>query len=243
MWFPAAAWNALHQYDIVVVDSDVDFHDVKVGDIIVFERPEGGDRTILHRVISIDIDPDGSRVLTTKGDANPSPIPGTDYPITEDLYLGKSVSIIPKLGFVTQVLAPPVNYIITMGIWAGIIYALYKRWKRQKPTESGKDTLMSLPEVHDAANRAAAGNKLTIKKVLRDQTIYAEGGRDFKWSWMIAAIIFAWPASIAYYFTSKKNSVSVTITPKTDSLGSHVSIRSMGRKGNVAASDLHSLIQ
>jgi len=232
---------ALYQYDIVVIDF-VDFQDVKVGDIIVFERPEGGDRTILHRVISIDVDPYGSRVMTTKGDSNPSPIPGTDYPITEDLYIGKSVYVIPKLGLITQALAPPVNYFITMGIWGGIIYALYKRWKRQEPTESGKNTLMQFAEVHDATKKAAANNKLTVSKVLTNQGILVEGGRDFKWSWLIVAIIFAWPAAIAYYFTSKKNSMSVTVNPGSAGQGSHVSIQSMGRRGNLAASDLHSLL-
>lgn len=102
---------------------------------------------------------------------------------------------------------------------------------------------MQLPEVHDAINKAAARNKLTIKKVLPDQGFYAEGGKDFKWSWMIVAIIFAWPAAIAYYFTSKKNSISVTVTASSAGLGSHISIQSIGRRGNLAASDLHSLIQ
>jgi signal peptidase len=228
--------------DIVVVDFDFGFEDVNVGDIIVFERPEGRDRTIIHRVISIDHDADGNRVLTTKGDGNPLPIPGTDYPITEDLYIGKADYSIPKLGFITRFFAPPVNYIISIAVWAAIIYALYKRWKQQKPIESGKETSMQPQEVHDATEKVAGKNRLTIKSVMPSQKIIAEGGRDFKWSWLIITIIFAWPAAIAYYFSSKRNSMTVTISPKSEGQGSVVSVHSMGRKGSLAARELNSTI-
>jgi signal peptidase len=35
-----------------------------------------------------------------------------DYPITEKIYLGKVEFIIPQVGYVTQILQPPINYII-----------------------------------------------------------------------------------------------------------------------------------
>ncbi len=85
------------------------FENVRVGDIIVFNRPSG-DRVIVHRVVTIvNEDP---FTIRTKGDANPTSIPGTDFPITEEEYIGKVAYVIPQVGYVTRVLTPPINYII-----------------------------------------------------------------------------------------------------------------------------------
>ena len=67
----------LEVYDVLVVEGNTPFEEVKVGDIIVFNRPSGHDRVIVHRVSSIiDDDP---FTIRTKGDANPASIPGTDF--------------------------------------------------------------------------------------------------------------------------------------------------------------------
>ncbi|NDF27452.1 MAG: signal peptidase I, partial [Nitrosopumilaceae archaeon] len=73
----------LQVYDVLVVNGNVPFDDIKVGDIIVFNRPNGHDRVIVHRVESILDDRPESKTIRTKGDANPISIPGTDYPITK----------------------------------------------------------------------------------------------------------------------------------------------------------------
>ena len=87
-----------------------EFENVRVGDIIVFNRPSGQDRVIVHRVTSItNEDP---FTIRTKGDANPTSIPGTDFPITEEEYIGKVAYVIPQVGYITRVLTPPINYII-----------------------------------------------------------------------------------------------------------------------------------
>ncbi|HXV38202.1 MAG TPA: hypothetical protein VD699_01320 [Nitrosopumilaceae archaeon] len=70
-----------------------------------------------------------------------------------------------------------------------------------------------------------------IKSVVPNQTIIAEGGREFKWSWMILFIILLWPAAIIYYFTRKMSSVSITITPSKE-VGCKVIITSNGIKGD-----------
>jgi len=86
------------------------FENIEVGDIIVFNRPSDHNRVIVHRVASIlDDDP---KTIRTQGDANPSSIPGTDFPITEEEYIGEVVYTIPQAGYVTQLLKPPVNYVI-----------------------------------------------------------------------------------------------------------------------------------
>src|SRR3972149_4168197 len=73
---------------------------VVIGDVIVFDRPEGQDRVIVHRVAAIlNEDP---YTIRTKGDANPASIPGTDFPIYSSSVIGKSVPGI-EAGFVSSV--------------------------------------------------------------------------------------------------------------------------------------------
>ena len=100
----------LAMYDIIVISGHTLFEDVKIGDIIVFDRPKDHDKVIVHRVVAVvDDDP---KTLRTKGDNNQNSIVGTDYPITEEEYTGKVVYVIPQVGFITKILQPPINYII-----------------------------------------------------------------------------------------------------------------------------------
>lgn len=108
--------------DVLVVRDGGSWEDLRVGDIIVFNRPEGEDRVIVHRIIDIDVDSDGDRVVRTKGDNNPAPIPGTDYPIREDDYIGRVVYVVPGIGVVTKIISPPVNYIIIAVILAILFF-------------------------------------------------------------------------------------------------------------------------
>jgi len=81
----------LNVYDVVVIDEKTKFEDLLIGDIIVFNRPSGHDKVIIHRVVFIiDDDP---LTLRTKGDANPSSIPGSDFPISEEEYIGKVIRV------------------------------------------------------------------------------------------------------------------------------------------------------
>jgi len=100
----------LQVYDVLIVQGHVSFEDIKVGDIIVFNRPSGHDKVIVHRVASIINDE--PKTIRTKGDANVASIPGTDFPIMKEEYIGKVVYVIPQVGYVTQLLKPPVNYIL-----------------------------------------------------------------------------------------------------------------------------------
>jgi signal peptidase len=40
--------------DVLIVRDGGSWEDLKIGDIIVFNRPEGGDRVIVHRIVDID---------------------------------------------------------------------------------------------------------------------------------------------------------------------------------------------
>lgn len=109
----------LNVNDILVVRDGNSFQDLKVGDIIVFDRPDGADRVIVHRVAEIFDDSEGNhQIIRTKGDANDGSIPGTDFPIREDDYIGKVAYVLPGAGVVTKILSPPVNYIIIAAIIA-----------------------------------------------------------------------------------------------------------------------------
>jgi len=120
----------LQVYDVLVVQGNEPFEDIDVGDIIVFNRPSGHDRVIVHRVASII--EDDPKTIRTKGDANPSSIAGTDYPITEEEYIGKVAYVIPQIGFITRILMPPVNYVIIAVIIGIMIFKQYTKNKKEK---------------------------------------------------------------------------------------------------------------
>ena len=120
----------LNVFDVLVVQGNEPFDNIKKGDIIVFDRPSGHDRVIVHRVN--EILNDEPRILRTKGDANPASIPGTDFPITEQEYIGKVVYIVPQIGYVTRILTPPINYII-IAVIVGIMIIKQFGKSRSKP--------------------------------------------------------------------------------------------------------------
>ena len=120
----------LAMHDIIVISGHTLFEDVKIGDIIVFDRPKDHDRVIVHRVVAVvDDDP---KTLRTKGDNNQRSMVGTDYPITEKEYIGTVVHVIPQVGFITQILQPPINYIIiAVIIGVMVIRQIYKKDKKK----------------------------------------------------------------------------------------------------------------
>ena len=120
----------LQVYDVLIVQGHEPFEDIQVGDIIVFNRPSGHDRVIVHRVAAI-ID-DEPKTIRTKGDANPASIPGTDYPITKEEYIGKVAYTIPQIGYVTQLLKPPMNYIIIVIVIGIMIVKQMSKKKNEK---------------------------------------------------------------------------------------------------------------
>ena len=122
---------ALEVHDLLIISAHESFDEVMPGEIIVFNRPSDNNRVIVHRVTAIlDEDP---RTIRTKGDANPASIPGTDFPITEENYLGTVVNVIPQVGFLPKMIQPPINYIIIAGI-VGFILAKHFWGNKTKRT-------------------------------------------------------------------------------------------------------------
>jgi signal peptidase len=142
----------LEVYDVLIVSGHEPFNDLEVGDIIVFDRPSDHNRVIVHRVASIvDEDP---RTIRTKGDANPASIPGTDFPITEEEYIGKVAYTLPQVGYITQLLKPPINYVIIAVVIGIMIFKQFAKRKNEKevsftdPLESeNSETIEELSDI------------------------------------------------------------------------------------------------
>ena len=136
---------ALEVYDIIVIQGHDPFEEVQVGDIIVFDRPSDHNRVIVHRVESIlNEEP---FTVRTQGDANPSFIRGTDYPITEEEYIGKVAYVIPQVGYITQILKPPMNYIIIAIVIGIMIIKQFTGKKKEVEDIVSKETLKELSDI------------------------------------------------------------------------------------------------
>jgi signal peptidase I len=128
----------LNVFDVIVVNGNIPFDHLKIGDIIVFNRPVVHDKVIVHRVAEfLNKNP---LVIRTKGDANPGSIPGTDFPISQQDYIGKVVYVIPQIGYVTRILTPPINYVIIAVIIGIMIVKQFGKSKSEGGTfSSDKD--------------------------------------------------------------------------------------------------------
>ena len=153
----------LEVYDVLIVSGHEPFEELEIGDIIVFNRPSDHNRVIVHRVASIlDEDP---RTIRTKGDANPASIPGTDFPITEEEYIGKVAYTLPQVGYVTQLLKPPINYAI-IAVVIGIM--IVKQFAKRK-----KEKELSFTDPMDSENPDTIEELSGIDKIEED-TEYSE---------------------------------------------------------------------
>jgi signal peptidase I len=127
--------------DVLVVKGGTSsFGNLKVGDIIVFNKPAGDDRVIVHRVAGIYNTTLGESIIRTKGDANPGSIPGVDFPIRVHDYIGKVAYVIPGVGLITKVISPPVNYIIIAVILAILLFNRIGGGKKDTETSSSQSS-------------------------------------------------------------------------------------------------------
>ena len=126
-------WGILNQDDCVRFDWYIQFEDIAIGDIIVFDRPSDHNRVIVHRVVSII--EDDPKTIRTQGDANPGSIPGTDFPITQEEHIGKVIEVIPQVGYITQLIKPPVNYVIIVIVVGIMIVKQITKKKDEKELE------------------------------------------------------------------------------------------------------------
>jgi len=166
----------LQVYDVLIVQGHTPFEDIEMGDIIVFNRPSDHNRVIVHRVISItDDDP---KTLRTKGDANPASIPGTDFPITQEEYIGKVEYTIPQVGYVTQFLKPPINYvIIVVVIGIMVVKQIAKKKKKKETTFSdpldseNQDTIEELSDIDKIEKDSEYSEHIEKSEIIEDKKI------------------------------------------------------------------------
>lgn len=107
--------------DVVIIGDGHGFNSTKVGDIIVFNKPAGEDRIIVHRVAEITSE-NGKKIIITKGDSSPVSIPGVDFPINSNNFIGKVKLVIPQMGIF---LIPPINYVLIGLILSPILIVIF----------------------------------------------------------------------------------------------------------------------
>ena len=112
---------ALEINDLIIVGDGHMFNNTNVGDIIVFKKPAGEDRIIVHRITEITSE-NGRRVIITKGDASPVSIPGVDFPVNGHNFIGRVKFAIPEIGVL---FSPPLNYVLLGGIISAVVIVIF----------------------------------------------------------------------------------------------------------------------
>ncbi|RLP74529.1 signal peptidase I [Mycetocola tolaasinivorans] len=105
-----------------VVVRPVEFDTIRVGDVITYQIASGKPEVVTHRVIAVNITPEGPR-LETKGDANPAP---DQNPIRPEQVRGKVWYWAPVVGYLSQGVQTDTRTWIARGIGIALIgYAGY----------------------------------------------------------------------------------------------------------------------
>lgn len=112
---------ALKINDLIIVGDGHMFNNTNVGDIIVFKKPAGEDRIIVHRITEITSE-NGKRVIITKGDASPVSIPGVDFPVNSQNFIGRVKFVIPEMGFL---FIQPINYVLLGAIISAVAIVIF----------------------------------------------------------------------------------------------------------------------
>lgn len=120
----------IHANSLVMVNNNANYDDIEVGDVIIYER-QSDDIMIIHRVIEKT-----DNGLYTKGDANAI---ADGICITPDIFVGKFIFAIPKIGKFFDWLESPVNKVIYLASMIGLsaidILLTDKKGKRSKRKE------------------------------------------------------------------------------------------------------------
>ena len=89
------------------------------------------------------------------------------------------------------------------------------------------DLDISTSEVFSEIQQCVGTFDYKVQSIIPNQSIIAEGKRDFSWIIVIVLAILLWPAAIVYYFTRHRSSVAATIT-KNDEKGCNLTVTSNG---------------
>lgn len=137
-----------------VVVKPIDFADIRVGDVITYQIASGQPEVVTHRVIGVNVTPEGVR-LETQGDANPIPDPEL---VREEQVRGKAWYWLPVIGYVTNGVTSDTRTWLAQGLGVGLIgYAvvtlvvLAVRGSKRRP-----DELAVEPAAEPAAEKTAS---------------------------------------------------------------------------------------
>lgn len=105
--------------DLIIVHKQDTY---KVGDVITYKS---GDSAVTHRIIE-----KSGGYYTTKGDSNNTP----DDPFSEEMVIGKVVTVIPKIGLVIGYFRTPIGMIclVLLGLLTIEIPYLIDRFEKEK---------------------------------------------------------------------------------------------------------------
>jgi signal peptidase I len=106
----------------IVVDRPEPFSSIRVGDVLTYQIASGQPTVVTHRVVGINVEADGSRTLTMKGDANPTP--DVRHIISKQVR-GIVWYSIPDVGYIGAVGSADARSVAARIIGAGlIVYAI-----------------------------------------------------------------------------------------------------------------------
>lgn len=133
---------------VALIDK-VPFNQLNVGDVIVFtpqlaelyhcDSSPGSSLSseslvpcyVIHRIVAINHDSNGNRILQTKGDNNSYSLPEIDTNINSSMYVGKVVLEFPLAGYITEAPYNEVISLIILGVLVGEIF-FERNQSRQK---------------------------------------------------------------------------------------------------------------
>ena len=100
------------------------------------------------------------------------------------------------------------------------------------------DLKMPASEVFSEIQHCIGTADYKVKTIVPNQSVIAEGNRDFSWIIVIILAILLWPVAIVYYLTRQRSSITATIN-KDSKNECNITITSNGNSGD----DLNRLIQ
>lgn len=138
----------------LVVVRQTDFDDLAIGDVITYQRESGKSTVVTHRVVGTGTRFDGTRTVTTQGDANQDPDRNPVLPVQVK---GELWYAVPYLGYVNNALSGQERQWAVIGISALLIgYAAFmfvsalrdrRRVKRESPEPVAEALDMPMEEL------------------------------------------------------------------------------------------------
>jgi signal peptidase len=125
---------------------------VAVGDVVTFTR-EDQDVPTTHRVVDVTQREDGTRVFTTKGDANEDADAGAVLPAQ---LVGEVVLVVPLVGYVVQFANTPTGFALLVGAPLALL-VLSEAWSIARGGRGGEAEPTATAAVTETTTTEAAG--------------------------------------------------------------------------------------